>query len=57
MRKKYNHQEPSLDVIVNASMNRPHYSGRARRDMHGGLVPLLLCGALDVLPLRVWAYS
>ncbi|CAH2903568.1 MAG: hypothetical protein PCALPYG88_6835 [uncultured Paraburkholderia sp.] len=49
MRKKCNRQEPSLGVIVIASMTRPHSRVRAGRDMHGWLAPLLFCGAVDVL--------
>jgi hypothetical protein len=49
MRKKCNRQEPSLEVIVIASMTRPHSRVRAGRDMHGWLAPLLFCGAVDVV--------
>lgn len=49
MRKKCNRQEPSLEVIVIASMTRPHSTVRAGRDMHGWLAPLLFCGAVDIL--------
>jgi hypothetical protein len=49
MRKKCNRQEPSLDVIVIASMARQPPKVRAGRDMQGWLAPPLLCGAVDRL--------
>jgi hypothetical protein len=49
MRKKCNRQEPSLDVIVIASMAPSTSEGTRRRDMQSWLAPPLLCGAVDRL--------